>query len=271
GGGRGGGGGGGAGGRGGRSRPRGGGFSADRGPSETSTIPSRAAPALSLLGPGLARRYGGGLGQVSNACAGAVLGGWRGGLCGIVRPGHGHGTGDLSLDDQPFEDGQLEPEGQQRQQHHQRHHQPAGVVVEQHLGDVAAEGLVRRARRRDADQVHQQADGDGAEEDDNFLVPRPADDEGDGGGQREEHRQHAQAVARLRDAEAQVVEEDDVALGDGGVAERLERVGRGQRRQALQRRRQGDFDLVGQRQHEEQRGVAGPRPAQQLPAARDGA
>src|SRR5262249_36790080 len=86
--------------------------------------------------------------------------------------------------------------------------------------------------------------------DQQLVQQRPADEQGHAGGQGEEDHQHAQAAARLDDADLHVVEPVDVALGQRGQAQRLHDEGASYRGQPLQGGGQGNLGAAGQGEQE---------------------
>src|SRR5262249_38675590 len=148
------------------------------------------------------------------------------------RQGPREGGRSRGRDDQQVPE-QLQLKRQERQG--QRHHQPARQVVEDGVGDLPAERLVQQAGGGDPQQVRRQGDRRAADADQQPLPERLAHQQGDRGGQREEHHQHAQPAARLDHVQLDLVDVDEVPLGDGGAAEGLQQEGAGLGGDALQR------------------------------------
>ncbi len=130
----------------------------------------------------------------------------------------GANRGAARVDQQQRKQLQFHPKERQGE----RHHQPANRVVDEGVDrGVLDAGLEQHAGQDDAGDVGNHRDGNGAGQEQGLVGPRPADGQHEGRGQGEEDDQHPQAAARLDDADLVVVEEDDVAVGQGGQAEQL--------------------------------------------------
>ena len=102
-----------------------------------------------------------------------------------------------------------------------------------------------------------------------LIAERLPHDQAGGRGEGEKSHQHAQAAARLDDAELEVADQDGGAVGNGRLSERLQDVSTGVGREPLEREAEQDFDAVGQRDHVHQEQQRRRRPAEDRPAAED--